>query len=200
MKNLKPLTLMDLSNSIVVAVDIQQRLAPAMDTILWPRNLPRAAFTLTCAGMLDVPIILTEQYPQGLGHTLPEIAQAAGPSFDERIIKSEFSCWRNPDFVDRFTALANARQMENPTMVLVGIETHVCILQTAFDVLEAGFQVVLVEDGVCSRYQGNHDNALERMARAGMSVVNSESLVFEWMRDSKHPKFRDVSKALKVLG
>lgn len=200
MNNQHTLGLMDLEQSIVVAVDIQQRLSPAMDANLWQRNLPRAAFTLASAGLLDVPVILTEQYPQGLGESLPEIVQATGPAYNERIIKSEFSCWRNPDFVDRFTALANSRQMSNPTLVLVGIETHVCILQTAFDGLEAGYRVVVVEDGVCSRYQGNHANALERMAKAGMTVVNSESLVFEWMRDSKHPKFRDVSKALKALG
>lgn len=200
MNNQHTLGLMDLTQSIVAGVDVQQRLSPAMDPQLWQRNLPRAAFTLQCAGMLDVPVILTEQYPQGLGETLPQIAQAAGPAYQERIIKSEFSCWRNPDFVDRFTALAHARQMTSPTLVLLGIETHVCILQTAFDVLEAGYRVVIVEDGVCSRYQGNHANALDRMVKAGMTVINSESLVFEWMRDSKHPAFRDVSKALKALG
>ena len=183
--------------SILVAIDIQDRLVPAMAANLWPTVLRHQVLTLKSAALLDVPTLLTEQYPRGLGETIPEIADAAGEAYTKRIIKSEFSCMANEGFRKALGALVEGRTIK-PQVILIGIESHVCVLQTAFDLLDEGFPVAVIEDGLCSRQELNHKNALHQLRQAGVRVTNSESVVFGWLRDSKNSRFKEVSALVKA--
>ncbi len=193
---MKPI--MERTNTLFVIVDIQERLAPSMATELWEKHLDRITFVQKVASLLKIPTILTEQYPKGLGQTLEQVASTQPSAYQERIEKTQFSCLRNPDFHQRL--MEKTKPMDKPWVVLAGIETHVCVLQTALDLLHEGFSVAVLEDGTCSRSVNNHWNGLIRMANDGVTVTNSESLVFEWLRDAKDPNFRQVSALLKELG
>ncbi|MEJ2436053.1 MAG: isochorismatase family protein [Pseudolabrys sp.] len=118
--------------------------------------------------------------------TLADLAEAAP------LEKTAFSCCAAEGFN---TALDGAP--ERHQIVLTGMETHVCVLQTALELQAAGRQVFVVADAVCSRAKANHKNALRRLASAGVIVANTESMLFEWMRDAKHPQFKAISQLLK---
>lgn len=176
--------------SQLVAIDIQGRLAAAMPEEERERVLRRAGILATAAGELKVPVLATEQYPRGLGPTAAPFAEAlppATPLFE----KTCFSCGGAEGFLNTLGA-GDRRQV-----VLAGMETHVCVLQTALELQGHGFQVFVVEDAVCSRSPANHRNALERMRQAGVIVTNTESVLFEWLRDASHEHFKVVSALIK---
>ncbi|MFP4079228.1 MAG: isochorismatase family protein [Ectothiorhodospira sp.] len=171
--------------SQLLVVDIQERLASAMSEADRARVGRCAGGLARAAGALEIPITVTEQYPRGIGTTAPEVkAQLPDPA---RILeKTTFSCCGDERIMAALT------QALRPQIVLCGMEAHVCILQTALGLLHAGFRVFVVEDGVCSRDAEHRRNALERMARAGITVTNYESVIFEWLGNSRHPRFRDL--------
>ena len=82
-------------------------------------------------------------------------------------------------------------------VILTGMESHVCVLQTAMELKATGFDVFVVSDAVCSRHKHNHLNALQRMSQAGIIITNTESVMFEWLRDARHPQFKDISKLIR---
>lgn len=182
-----PPSLLDSPNSVLCVVDIQERLMPAMynqTTIL-----RGSAALVQAAKLLDVPVLVTEQYPRGLGHTVPEMqAVIEGlPVFE----KTTFSCFGSMEFD---LALKNTARN---TLVLCGIESHVCVLQTALDAFNAVDRVVVVADAVGSRAEANHELALKRLRHAGVEVVSVEMTLMEWLRDAKHPKFKEVQALIK---
>jgi len=173
-----------------VAIDIQGRLAGAMPEDERERVLRHAGILAEAAGKLKVPVVATEQYPKGLGPTAEPVAEAlppATPLFE----KTCFSCGGAKGFLDTLGA-GNRNQI-----VLAGMETHVCVLQTALELQGHGFQVFVVEDAVCSRRPANHRNALERVRQAGGIVTNTESVLFEWLRDAGHEHFKAISALIK---
>lgn len=176
--------------SILVIVDIQQRLLSAMPDVAAHQMTTNTIRLLASADSLSVPVLLSEQYPKGLGATHPDVI-AALPEGARRFEKTAFSCFRAPGFVPVLRALIR------PQVVLVGQETHVCVLQTALDLLSAGFQVFVVEDAVCSRSASHKNNALDRMRQAGAIVINYESVIFEWLGDARHPDFKTLSALVK---
>lgn len=137
-----------------------------------------------------MPVLVTEQYPKGLGATDPEVFGQL-PANVRRFEKTAFSCCAAEGFMQAL------KSTERRQIVVLGQVTHVCVLQTAFDLLEAGYRVFVVEDGVCSRRVGHKRNALERMARAGVSVTNLESVLFEWLADATHPQFKAWSGLIR---
>ncbi len=182
--------LCEVSNSLLTIVDVQERLAAAVPQPVLDAMTRAAALLLDAATLLDVPTLCTEQYPEGLGAT---VAAIAGHFADdsETIAKTCFSCAGSEDFrqaIDR-----RGRKQ----IVLAGMESHVCILQTAMQLKEAGLDIFVVEDAVCSRKENYHRNALQRMQQAGISITNTESVIFEWLRDARHGQFRKVSALLK---
>ncbi len=174
----------------LVVIDIQTRLTAAMGEADLNRVFKNTGVLLKAAGILRIPVSVTEQYPKGLGGTETEIA-AQFPVHARQFTKTTFSCCGGdgfPEVLDLET---------HPQIVLAGMEAHVCVLQTALDLVIRGFQVFVVEDAVCSRTSANYRNALKRLRQAGAIIPNTESVLFEWLRDAKHHHFRAVSALVK---
>ncbi len=169
--------------SSLVVIDIQDKLLA---------KLPRAAelvknagFLIDAAGLLDVPVSATEQYPKGLGPTTAEIARRLPTPATS---KSAFSCCGAGTFLEELEML------QRPNVVVVGAETHVCVQQTVLDLLAAGLHVVVPADAVCGWGDLDHATALRRMEGAGAIITTAEAVAFEWFRDAGHPKFKQLSQ------
>jgi Isochorismatase family len=171
------------ANSTLVVVDIQDRLLAKIPNA---EALVRdAGFLLDVATLLGVEARATEQYPKGLGPTTAAIARRLPPNVPA---KTAFSCCGAAGF------LADLRRGNRPQVVLVGMETHVCIAQTAFDLLDAGFGVFLPVDALASRRPTDHATALRRLERAGAVPTTVEAVAFEWLGDASHPQFKSASR------
>lgn len=172
-----------IGSSVVVVVDVQDRLlAKIPGGAGMVRN---TAFLLDAAAILGVPVRATEQYPRGLGPTTVELArrlQSPIPS------KTSFSCCGAPVFLEEIRGLLR------PDVVLVGMETHVCISQTALDLLGAGLNVFLPVDALAARAAIDHETALRRLHSAGAIPTTVEAVAFEWLGDAQHPLFKSISK------
>jgi nicotinamidase-related amidase len=169
----------------LLVIDVQEKLMikiPAADAVV--RNI---AFLIDAARVLGLPVQATEQYPKGLGPTVPELAKR----LPERPDKVAFSCCVIPSVVDHFHLSAR------PKVVLAGIETHVCVLQTALDLLALEFWVYIPVDAVASRYAIDHETALRRMERAGAILTTSEMAVFEWVGGADSPQFKEISRLVQ---
>lgn len=173
-------------NSVVLVVDVQERLLAVMPDA---RGLVRdIGFLLDVANLLKVPALATEQYPQGLGHTSPELARRLP---NELPAKVAFSCCGAPGLVSEL------RQLGRPNVVVCGMETHVCVLQTVLDLLAEGLTVFVTADAVQSRFPVDQKYALKRMDRAGAILTTAEATAFEWLGGSDHPQFKLVSKLVQ---
>lgn len=171
--------------SALVVIDLQEKLLPAIhraEHVVW--NAGRLA---AAAALFDVPRFLTEQYPRGLGPTESALRDAL-PSPVE---KTRFSCGQCDDII------ASLRDNGRPQVVLAGIESHVCVLQSALDLSGLGFRVFVVEDATSSRDAAAHESALRRLAAAGVSLVMTESVLFEWCEDASHPQFKALSSLVR---
>jgi nicotinamidase-related amidase len=169
-------------DSVVVVIDIQEKLLPKIPN--GDRLVRNVGFVLDAAAALGVPIRATEQYPKGLGPTVAEIArrlQGAPPS------KTTFSCCGAGTFLEELEML------RRPNVVLVGMETHVCVAQTALDLLHAGLHVFLPVDALAARGAIDHDTALRRLEQAGAVPMTAEAVAFEWTRDAAHAQFKAIS-------
>lgn len=178
---------MDAEQSCLVVVDIQAKLNPVMfDSARAPSG---AAKLLKGAEILGIPALISEQYPKGIGATVDDL-QALMPQGCP-IEKDSFSCLENGDFVRRF------EELDRPQVVLCGIETHICVLQTALHFLGGGAEVFMVRDASASRTRENHEAALERIRDAGGWVVTVEMVLFEWLKRSGTPEFKHISQLIK---
>lgn len=182
-----------LEDSVLVVVDVQ----PAVLDLVWERQrvVDRASFLIRAAGLLDVPVIVTEQNPSKLGATDTAFDEALGahPRGAKRISKMDFSCWGEPAFQDTWDRLGRGQA------VIVGIESHICVCQTAHDLLELedDVDVLVCEDAVSARTEAMHRNGLRRMRDEGVALAHTESVAYEWLRSAGHPAFRDVLKLVK---
>ncbi|MDI1308879.1 MAG: isochorismatase family protein [Methylotenera sp.] len=174
--------------SQLVIVDTQTRLITAMPQDELQSIVKNIGILAQAAKLLAVSAIITEQYPQGLGHTLPELT-ALLPNV-KPVEKLTFSCMAEPIFSRQLTR-------DHSQIVLTGMEAHICILQTALDLLSAGKQVFVAEDAVISRNPANKANALARMREAGCIISNTESIVFEWLGIAKGDAFKAISKLIR---
>lgn len=177
------------SQSLALIVDIQSRLTPAMADDTLADVLTASEKLLRGAQALGIPSIVTEQYPSGLGHTLESLQGLFNP-FTQTVEKSTFSAVKTPEFL-RLLEMSQRRQV-----VICGMEAHVCVLQTALDLVAKGYQVFVVEEGVCSRNDKHKQNALARLRQAGVCISNMESVLFEWLEDAQHEAFKSISKEL----
>ena len=182
--------LCDQSLGQLVVIDVQERLAGAMASTELERVVHNTGVLLRAAGRLEVPVVITEQYPRGLGPLVPALASEL-PADCRRIEKTAFSCARADGFVAALEAVTR------PQVVLAGMEAHVCVLQTAIDLVGRGFEVFVVADAVCSRDPRHRDVAMTRLAQAGVRVTVTESVLFEWLGDAAHPEFRAVSRLIR---
>jgi nicotinamidase-related amidase len=175
-------TILRRDDSLLVVVDYQQRL---VEHLAHGAEVTAEIVRLV-KGMqlLGVPVIATEQYPKGLGPTAPAVAEVLDPQQIEE--KLTFSCCGIDPFAARLA------QHQRRQIILVGIETHVCILQTALDLLANDYQVHLPFNATGSRCDANRDNALQRMQQAGVIITNTESLLFELLGQAGTDEFKQV--------
>ena len=208
--------LLDADDSQLVLVDYQIKLMPAMlDASAVIANAVRLA---RLAALMSVPVVLTEQAPSKLGATVAEIAAAlradTPPAAVRTLAKMQFSAveeglgeWLQPEPVQapRGNARSLPRHLQKPqaqtesrkTIVLAGCEAHVCLLQTALDLLEDEFEVWVVTDACSSRTERNRDAAYDRLAGAGAELVTAEMVAFEWLRSAEHPDFKLLQSLFK---
>jgi nicotinamidase-related amidase len=167
-------------------IDIQEKFLPAIHKI--DAVITNAKILVQSAEILRIPLIVTEQYPKGLGKTVSEIKLPAG---SEVIEKLHFSCFGNDEFNRRIV------QTGAESIVMFGIEAHVCLLKTALDALERNFEVYVVADAVSSRTPENKSLALDRMRQAGAFVVSTEMILFQLLDYSGTDEFKAISKLIK---
>lgn len=173
--------------SALLVVDIQERLWPVMRDR--QRLVDRVVILMKGCGLLKIPIFVTEQYPKGLGTTVAPVKEALGGL--EPLVKMTFSCCGLTELAD------NLKEKGIKQIVVVGIESHVCVLQTALDLLSLGFQVHVPRDAVTSRHEEDERTALQRMAREGVVITTVEMVLFELLRTAEAPEFKQVSRFIK---
>jgi nicotinamidase-related amidase len=177
--------LMNANDTGLLVVDAQEKLielVPGRERILW--NIRRL---LDAADALQIAKAGTEQYPEKLSPLVPEIKQRLGHvpdkrSFSAGVCASIFDAWRKQGIY---------------RVLVCGIETHVCIEQTVFDLLSDGFLVYVAVDAVGARHPIDHETALRRMEHAGAVLTTTEAAIFEWCRDASHPEFKKISALSK---
>jgi nicotinamidase-related amidase len=178
--------ILDRNKAAFAVVDIQEGFRNAIPD--FARVTARAAVAVRGCQILGLPVVLTEQYPKGLGHTADELISVLPGDF-EAIEKTAFSSCGASGFVDRLEGIEQ--------VILCGLETHVCVNQTAHDLLDRGFQVHLLTDAVCSR--SDHDKAagLAKMQSSGVVPSSVEMALFELMRDARAAQFKQIQALIK---
>jgi len=177
-------------DSLLLVVDIQERLAAAMAAADREQVARTTGLLIDSAALLRVPVLVSEQYPTGLGPTVAAVREHLSPETPVQA-KTAFSCWCDTGLQESIASSGRSQ------IVIAGMEAHVCVLQTAHDLVAEGYEVQVAADAVCSRDSGNRDLALERLRHAGVVITCAESVVFEWLRDASHSCFRSVSSLLK---
>ncbi len=172
-------------DATLLAVDLQEKLLPLVER--HDRVLANTVRLLEAAQILHIPAFATEQYPKGLGSSVPAVAERLA----HRAQKTAFSCCAVPELVEQL----HGRGVRHVT--LAGIEAHVCVAQTALDLLGLGFGVQIAADAVASRRRGDWEFALRRLERAGAIVSTTEAILFEWVEASDHPGFQAISQLVK---
>jgi len=174
-------------DTVVVVIDFQEKLTPRIAG-LGPL-LEQAVRLIRFARELELPVLVTEQYPRGLGPTIPEVAEALGKTAP--MAKTAFGCLGDGAFAE---ALAGTGRRQ---LLITGVETHVCVMQTALQALEQGYEVFVAQDAVGSRSPTETVAGLARMTRAGAEPVTVEMALFELLREAGTPEFRRVLPLLK---
>ena len=179
--------ILDITQTALVVIDLQEAFRSAMPE--FPQIVSRAAMAVRGFQILNVPVIVTEQYPQGLGKTAEEILYSLPDDF-EPIEKTSFSsCIES--FIEKLGEYGTKQ------VVLCGLETHICVNQTAHDLLANGFEVHLLTDAVGSRYLQDRETALSKMLLNGVVPATVEMSLFELMRDAKHEQFKEIQNLIK---
>lgn len=180
--------LLDAAKTSLLLIDIQERLLPAMAEK--EQVVARSKILLSAARELGLPITVSEQYPKGLGGTVPDLAANDATVFE----KLSFSCWRDAAMKAHFIKLHDSGR---PLIIVAGIEAHVCALQSCIDLANAGFGVFAVADAMSSRKQASADMAFARMRHANVEVVNTEMAVFELLEKAGTAQFKALSAMIK---
>jgi nicotinamidase-related amidase len=174
-------------NTILVVIDVQEKFVTHInDYGTVGKNI---GILIKGAKRLGIPILVTEQYPKGLGRTAEDLAELI-EKFNP-IEKDMFSCFREPKFKDVLKKAVKSH------IVITGIESHVCVLQTVLDLIKDGYSVVVVSDAVGSRSKENKDTALTLMREAGAVITSTESIIFQWLEKSGTPEFKEVQALVK---
>lgn len=173
-------------DTVLVIIDLQEKLMQAMKDR--ERVYKNTVLLLETAKQFAIPVIVTEQYPRGLGKTVPEITEHLPEH--SLVEKTHFSACI-PDFIDLLGSI-NRRQV-----IIAGSETHICVFQTTRDLMEAGYQVYIPRDAVCSRTDENYENGLDLMKSAGAVITNAETIIFDLLKQAGTAPFKAISPLLK---
>lgn len=176
--------------SLLLVVDVQDRLAPAISDV--ENVVANVARLVRYASVLGVPSILTEHMPEQIGCVLQDLSQEVA---DKTVIqKKTFSADREPAFNKQIQSL---RQSGRTTVIVCGMEAHVCVMQTVLELRKNNYDVYVVADAIGSRSSHNRDLAIQRMSKAGATIVSQEMVAFEWLERGDAPEFKDILKLLK---
>lgn len=182
--------LLEAGASHLVVVDIQTRLGETIPAKVLSRVVRNTGILLQAASVLELPVSVTQQYPKGLGPLEPDI-ETHIPADATRFEKTCFSCTGAQGLPEHLQSCAR------PQVILAGMEAHICVIQSAIELQQMGYQVFVAEDAVCSRKLENYQNALSRLQHAGVVVTSTESIIFEWLRDSRHPQFKAIAPLIR---
>ena len=177
--------LLDPTRAALVVIDVQERLMPVIEDAA--RVTERCRRLIEGFKILGLPILVTEQYPQGLGSTVAALGDLLGET--QIIEKREFSACGCRQFLNAASG--------HEQLLLCGVETHVCVSQTAHEALAAGHRVHVASDAVGSRHADNRRVGLERMRDAGALITSTEMALFELLRTSEHPRFKEISGLIR---
>ena len=179
--------MLKIEKSVLVIVDLQGKLAQLMHD---KETLFANCVVLTkAAKILDIPIIWCQQYPKALGETIPELSELL--TDQKPIDKMCFSCASHPDFMQKI------KKLKRKEVILCGIETHICVYQTAMELLLKGFYVNVIADAVSSRTKKNKKIAIQRMRDESVSISSTEMILFELLQTAEHPNFKEIAKLIK---
>lgn len=190
MKTITPASLLSAEQCQVLVVDVQQKLLPALNG--GPSMLDKIVLLLTASQRLQVPMTFVEQYPQGLGATAPRLERfkQISPCFT----KTTFSSFGLPGLSQH---LRSGQTEGRTNLLLVGCESHVCLLQSALDAVERDYHAVVVWDATASRNESDRHLAEQRLRKAGCQLVSTEMVIFEWLKDKQHPAFAELITMIK---
>jgi nicotinamidase-related amidase len=177
-----------IDNASLLVIDVQEKFRPAIPC--FDRIAGNVAVLARAFGVLGMPVFATEQYPKGLGPTVADVASAL-PADTKKITKKSFSCCGEGGLLQLL--MSGGR----PAVALCGVETHVCVCQTALDLLAGGFTVMVAADAAGSRKTVDHETALRRMERSGAVIVTVEMLLFDLLRTADSPHFREIQNLVK---
>ena len=174
--------MLDINNTTILCIDIQNKLADMLKNGNEIKN--NAIKLLKAASILNIDTIITEQYPKGLGETIDEIKNIKNFKIIE---KTTFSALRSENFP----------KIQPDNVVLFGIETHICVYQTALDLLKEGCKVHIISDCSSSRSEANHNCALNALLQQGAIIETLEMVLFQFLKSSKHPNFKEIQALIK---
>ncbi|NLT19824.1 MAG: isochorismatase family protein [Syntrophomonadaceae bacterium] len=172
-------------DSILLVIDLQEKLMKAMDQS--EKVYRYTSLLLETAKQLQIPVIVSEQYPRGLGSTVEQIYKHLPEH--QLIQKTTFSCGE--------PLLSKIADFNRNTVIVTGSETHVCVFQTVIDLLDKGYTVHVVRNAVCSRFKEDYQNGLELMKEAGAIITNAETVVFDLLKQAGTPDFKAISPLIK---
>lgn len=180
---------LDRDKAVLVVIDVQEKLCMAMDEKVLRNVCRNTGILLEAARLLHFPVLITEQYVKGLGATLPELREKAveAACFE----KMSFSCCGSREFMARLKELGRSQ------IIITGMETHVCVLQTVIELRDAGFEVHLVKDAVMSRSKQNWQTAIEAMGLTGAVPASTESALFQLLKTAGTDEFKALSKLVR---
>jgi nicotinamidase-related amidase len=173
--------------SSLLIIDIQEKLAAVMK--MKDAVVGNCLHLIELSKTLRIPVVVTEQYPKGLGHTVEQL-RSAMPGY-KPVEKLTFSCCEEQAF------MKEVKDLESKTIILTGMETHICILQTCIGLLHNGFDVHVVRDAVCSRTEDNWKTGIEFMRDAGAVITSTETVLFQLLNRAGTEEFRTISKRIK---
>lgn len=175
--------------AVLVVIDVQDKLCLAMDHKVLGKLTKNIGILLESAAELNVPVLVTEQYVKGLGATLPELREKAGAAAYYE--KMSFSSCGSAEFMEKIKASGRTQ------IIITGMETHVCVLQTVIELRDAGFEVHLVKDAVMSRSKQNWQTAVEAMTLTGAVPTSTESVMFQLLKVAGTEEFKKLSKLVR---
>ena len=182
------MTILNIEDSIVMIIDVQEKL---LNAVFNKTSLEKKAVTIAnSAKILGIPVIVTEQYPKGLGATV-ESLKVALPENAQYFEKTAFSALENKEVLE---ALKNSGKKQ---VIIFGIETHICVSQTTNALIQEGFEVSVIRDACGSRSELEYSAGLSRMKDNGAHVLTTEIALFEWLKGAKHPNFKEVQTLIK---
>jgi len=182
------MTILNEKNSLLLIIDVQERLINASFN---KQDIEKNAVIMAkAAGILGIPVVITEQYPKGLGSTIQEIKDAVGEGA-AYFEKTSFSAIENP------TIASSIDKQTRKQVVIFGIETHICVSQTVNALIKKGYEVTVISDASGSRSEIQHNAGLERIKDNGGHIITTEIALFEWLKSARHIKFKELQALIK---